>query len=717
MSEPTETVPSFFFMLTGALLGLFIIGALFYAANTSNIDDSAAATVLGALPSFTCGVSTVQDADANVYNTVQIGTQCWMKQNMRVGTRINGATTQTNNATIEKWCYSNSDANCTSDNPNEPDGGLYQWNEAMQYSTTPGAQGICPAGWHIPTHDEFTTLERAVCTSGTCATDFPYDTTTTGFRGTNEGIKLMPNGTSGFEANFAGYALSGVFDWRAELSTLWTSSESSTNAWGRILDEFEDNIQRNTSSKSRGYSVRCLKDDPNPPNPTFTIANTITSPGSTLEDGLVGHWTFDGPTISGTTVTDQSGNGNNGTLVNGPTKAIGKVGQGMVFSRSLDQYINAGSNTSFDDMDTMTIAAWVKPQTSAFVNTANFARKGTSDVLGWNLGLWSGYSNDVVFNRSFSGTDGFWYTTANPINKADEWYFVVVTYNSNSVSNDPKMYVNGVSIPVTKLGPPTGTPDSDASGDVMIAGRPDGSRNFDGSIDDVRIYNRILSAAEVEQLYRLGQGATIKICKADSVQDADANVYNTLAIGSQCWLDRNMNVGTRINGVTAQTNNGTVEKYCYSNLDTNCNNNNPNRPDGGLYRWNEAMQYSTTTGARGICPAGFHIPTDAEWHTLEKFLKDSGKTCDPNRSLVNGNGCSSAGIKLLPNGSTGFEANKTGNHVGMSFDWRGSYSYHWSSTGDGETYAAYRSFGSGDLIFRGSSNPLITALSVRCIQD
>ena len=55
---------------------------------------------------------------------------------------------------------------------------LYQWNEAMQYSSTPGAQGICPAGWHIPTHDQFTTLERSVCTSGSCATDFPYDITT-----------------------------------------------------------------------------------------------------------------------------------------------------------------------------------------------------------------------------------------------------------------------------------------------------------------------------------------------------------------------------------------------------------------------------------------------------------------------------------------------------------------------------------------------------------
>jgi len=186
-----------------------------------------------ATPVFACGTDTVLDADSNVYNTLQIGTQCWMKQNMRVGTRVNIATAQSNNATIEKWCYNDIDSNCTSNNPNYPDGGLYQWNEAMQYSTTAGARGICPLGWHIPTHDEYTTLERAVCTSGTCATDFPYDTITTGFRGTTEGTKLKANGTSGFEANLAGYGFGGFFYSRASNGVFWSSSESGANAWSR----------------------------------------------------------------------------------------------------------------------------------------------------------------------------------------------------------------------------------------------------------------------------------------------------------------------------------------------------------------------------------------------------------------------------------------------------------------------------------------------------
>jgi uncharacterized protein (TIGR02145 family) len=209
--------------------------------------------------SFTCGVSTVKDVDGNVYNTVKIGTQCWMKQNMRVGTRINVASNQTNNGIVEKYCYGDNPANCTANNPNQPDGGLYQWNEAMQYSTTPGAQGICPAGWHIPTHDEFTTLERAVCTSGSCATDFPYDTTTTGYRGTTEGTKLKTNGTSLFEGNLSGYSIGGSFNNRGAFGIFWSSLSSGGNAWYRYLVSGFAQVYRYAGDQSGGLSVRCLQ--------------------------------------------------------------------------------------------------------------------------------------------------------------------------------------------------------------------------------------------------------------------------------------------------------------------------------------------------------------------------------------------------------------------------------------------------------------------------
>jgi uncharacterized protein (TIGR02145 family) len=194
-----------------------------------------------------------------VYNTLKIGTQCWMKQNMRVGTRINVAGNQSNNSIIEKYCYADTASNCTTNHPNQPDGGLYQWNEAMQYSSTPGAQGICPAGWHIPTHDQFTTLERSVCTSGSCATDFPYDITTTGYRGTTEGTNLKPNGTSLFEGNLAGDSFGGSFYNRGAGGLFWSSLGSGGSAWYRYLSSGGAQVYRNQVDQSFGLSVRCLK--------------------------------------------------------------------------------------------------------------------------------------------------------------------------------------------------------------------------------------------------------------------------------------------------------------------------------------------------------------------------------------------------------------------------------------------------------------------------
>jgi uncharacterized protein (TIGR02145 family) len=98
-----------------------------------------------------------QDIDGNNYSTVQIGAgksivQTWMAENLNVGVRIDSNQQQINDGIIQKFCYHDDVNQCSTY------GGLYQWNEAMKYDTTPGIQGICPAGWHLPTAAEWTTL-------------------------------------------------------------------------------------------------------------------------------------------------------------------------------------------------------------------------------------------------------------------------------------------------------------------------------------------------------------------------------------------------------------------------------------------------------------------------------------------------------------------------------------------------------------------------------
>ncbi len=99
--------------------------------------------------------------------------------------------------------------------------------------------------------------------------------------------------------------------------------------------------------------------------------------------------------------------------------------------------------------------------------------------------------------------------------------------------------------------------------------------------------------------------------------------YKIVKIGTQTWMAENLNVGVKIDYHLNQTDNDTIEKYCYANKVDSC------IEFGGLYQWNEMMQYnpsdSGTTGTtQGICPIGWHIPTSKEWNTLFEYLDGTG---------------------------------------------------------------------------------------------
>ncbi len=79
-----------------------------------------------------------------------------MGGNLKLGKMINGIDNQTDNATIEKYCYDNNPANC------DIYGGPYQWDEMMKYATAESSQGFCPVGWHLPSDDEFKTIEMTL---------------------------------------------------------------------------------------------------------------------------------------------------------------------------------------------------------------------------------------------------------------------------------------------------------------------------------------------------------------------------------------------------------------------------------------------------------------------------------------------------------------------------------------------------------------------------
>ena len=200
-------------------------------------------------PPFQCGDPFTDPRDGKIYNTIQIDTQCWMSENLNTGNMINGNLDQADNGEIEKYCYDNNEANC------DTYGGLYQWNELMQYSTNDSDQGICPDGWHIPSDFEWMTLEMAVGMPES-------EVVKSGLRGTDEGAKLKAGGSSGFEALLGGYRNNGgSFLSIGSYATFFTSSHSTINlSWCRYLFSTKDQILREKFEKTFAYSVRCIKD-------------------------------------------------------------------------------------------------------------------------------------------------------------------------------------------------------------------------------------------------------------------------------------------------------------------------------------------------------------------------------------------------------------------------------------------------------------------------
>jgi uncharacterized protein (TIGR02145 family) len=125
----------------------------------------------------------------------------------------------------------------------------------MQYSTTGGAQGICPTGWHLPTDWEWKVLEMGLGMTLT-------EADSTGWRGTDQGTQLKSGGGSGFQALLAGLrGADGSFGYRGANAGFWSSTESSgSTAWGRFLGSSEARVYLNTYGKALGFSVRCVKD-------------------------------------------------------------------------------------------------------------------------------------------------------------------------------------------------------------------------------------------------------------------------------------------------------------------------------------------------------------------------------------------------------------------------------------------------------------------------
>lgn len=199
--------------------------------------------------------SIIDSRDGQRYKIVKIGEQWWMQENLNIGNRISSSLISADNGIIEKYCYNNNETNC------DTYGGLYQWNEMMDYHPSDNGKpgticGICPAGWHVPTDEEWKELEMYLG-----MTQAEADLVNT-WRGTGVGTALRAGGSSGYEALYAGKCSSGgYFSLLGFYEYIWTSTDYGSNAYRRCLSKDSTNSGRwNTFPKTYAFSVRCVKD-------------------------------------------------------------------------------------------------------------------------------------------------------------------------------------------------------------------------------------------------------------------------------------------------------------------------------------------------------------------------------------------------------------------------------------------------------------------------
>lgn len=289
---------------------------------------------------------------------------------------------------------------------------------------------------------------------------------------------------------------------------------------------------------------------------TSAKASMNTSENSDLTSGLVGLWSFNGADVSGTTAYDRSGQGNDGTLTNSPTVTTGKIGQALDFDGVNDHvYIGSGGSTTlFDTTKPLTVSVWtylrnysttypnIMVLKSTAGNSLEFFYSNSGGYEGINFG-----SGSATFPKRKSASASI------PNTLLNSWHHTVLVFDgvSTSAPSSYKLYLDGIEIDTMD----TATLATPAN--ISSIGWITGSQWFPGKLDDVRVYNRTLSATEIWNLYQAGGGANVN--SADSQSDAlerGLAGYWKLDDGSGTSAtdaSTNGNTGTLTNGPTWTT--------------------------------------------------------------------------------------------------------------------------------------------------------------------
>lgn len=208
------------------------------------------------------------------------------------------------------------------------------------------------------------------------------------------------------------------------------------------------------------------------------------------------------------TLVDHSGMGHNGAVVGTIRyQESGIFGRSVFFDASND-YIDMGSPASLDDLTQKTVVIWFKVENMPSSNGQNLVQKQNGGLAGWHIavcdnhpGMYCNVSNSLVFHQGFDTNSGTWLLPADSISRRS-WHFLAISYDASSDANKPLMYLDGVVVTPNERNTPSGTVLTDSAQNLTLGDRPIfGGEGLSGFIDEVAIWNRVLSETEIQTIY------------------------------------------------------------------------------------------------------------------------------------------------------------------------------------------------------------------------
>ena len=760
---------------------------------------------------FICGISKVKDYDGNEYNTVKIGNQCWLKENLRSthysdGTEIPYSSTLS--TSVGYRCYPNNDsANVAKF------GYLYNWTAFMNGADAvggnpSGVQGICPKGWHVPSWTEFDILWIYVrdehpewrCNSNAENISKALAATTDWQTSTYEcaiGNDLTQNNASGFSALPAGMHSSSYT--KFSLSTyFWTTSYYSLDSTRRRTLYLGNNDRKLFSQYSGldvGHSVRCLKDETVGAieNEINRLQNYIDSVTNTFTCGISKVKDYDGNEYHTVKIGDQCWMKENmraqhysdGTAIQTGTDTSSTTPYYYYHSESyrysledLGLYYNwaAATNSSASSTNPSSVqgvcpTGWHVPSMAEWNQLFAYARSQSSwrcDATSTNIAkalasdqYWGNSStscvpgNDFTQNNvsgfsaiaggsvsyygtptptiHFGGNYGYQFTAwaseiATTVDKA-KYVYINYQYPGAYTSSSGYQIYCGLSVRCLR------DPESSAGGIT-----PESIQNMiNNSLAPLQHTIDSLQNVINQQQQQLSENG---VCGFAKVTDYDGNEYNTIKIGNQCWMKENLRSihysdGTEI-PLGTDSSNTTSYRYYPDNDSSTVSSL------GFLYNWFAVVRggsVGTTSVVQGICPTGWHVPSQDEFTQLKEFVKSKEEyRCNDNQWSIGKALADSVlwlsyslecvvGNNLSANNATGFSARPTGYYRTNFQSYTGVWHYgsrnfstaYWASNTStvNSNNAYYLSISSSTNNMGGSptTDSKWSANSVRCLKD